>query len=115
MNLSTILPIVKQQISNFGSDAVLKGDASDGVYDPSTGQYTVTENNTNIKVLFEAYSSEEVGGEILSGDVKVMTYLESEPTTSNKVIFNGITYNIINIQPFIAQNTLFYYELHCRV
>jgi len=114
MNLSTILPIVKQQISNFGSDAVLKGDAGDGVYTPD-GKWVVTENNTNIKVLFEAYSSEEVGGEILSGDVKVMTYLESEPTTSNKVIFNGITYNIINIQPFIAQNTLFYYELHCRV
>jgi|GEM_PF-6076908 len=115
MNLSTILPIVKTQISNFGSDAVLKGDGAGGTYDVNTGQYITTASEIPIKILIDTYSSEEVGSEILTGDVKITVYLEDEPTTSDKIVFSGLTYNIINIQPMIAQNTLFYYEIHARL
>lgn len=115
MNLSTIVPIVKQQLTTFGSDAVLKGDGAGGTYDVETGQYITTANEIPIKILIDTYSSEEVGSEILTGDVKITVYLDSEPTTADKIVFGGLTYNIINIQPMMAQNTLFYFEIHARL
>lgn len=115
MNLITILPIVKEQINNFGSDAVIKGDSDSGTYDVATGQYVTTTSETNIKILIDVYSSQEVGGDIISGDFKIMVYLDTEPLISDKIVFNGLTYNIINIRPMIAQNILFYYDIHARL
>ena len=116
MNLANELkPRVLQTINDFGSDAILKSETT-STYDPATGTSTTTESEKTLKVIVEAYTAMEMIGDVLSGDLKVMIpNVDVVPTIKDKIIFNGLIYNIINIEPSILQNEVLYYQLQVRV
>lgn len=117
MSLATeILPQAVELINTYGSDIVLQK-YTDG-YDTSTQKATkVPALPINIKGTFESYSSEEIQGLIEVGDVKILTpYVEGQDFKlgSDVIIFNGINYKIINIEPLYLQNQIIIYQLQVR-
>ena len=116
MNLvNELRPRVLQTINDFGSDAILRSEATFD-YDPAEGIGTKTDSEKSIKVIVEAYTAMEMIGDVLSGDLKVMIpNVDVVPTIKDKIIFNGLIYNIINIEPSILQNEVLYYQLQVRV
>ena len=113
----TISPVVVDMIKEFGSTVILKKKAS-STYNPATGKVETTEGATiTLKGLIESYSSDEVQGLIQVGDIKLM--IANDETTlfdlsSDKVVFNSVEYNIINIEPEILQDKIMFYLLQVR-
>ena len=114
IDLSSIPAVAKDIITQVGNSAVLRTKGV-SVYDPATGTGTNSNVDTNIKVVFSQYGSEQVGGDVLSGDVEFMVVTDTPPTNQDKILFNGLEFNIINIKPTIAQDLVFYYDVHSRI
>ena len=114
IDLSPIPAVAKDIIMQVGNSAVLRTKGV-SVYDPATGTGTNSNVDTNIKVVFDKFTSEQIGGDVLNGDVSFMVVTDTAPTNQDKILFQGLEYNIINIQPTIAQDLVFYYDVHSRI
>ena len=102
-------------ITKYGNTMTLKS-VTKGTYDPATGTTgadTIIE--TPIKGTFEQFSSDEIKGDILQGDIKVLVALDFVPDTKSKLVFNSVSYSIIDISPTIAQDTTIMYQLQVRI
>lgn len=108
-----IQPIIKKTIEDFGSTAVLKT-ITKGVYVVGVGT-TDVEATTDIKIIPDKYETSELSDIILSGDIKLLTVSDSVPKTEDKITFNSISYNVINVAPMIFQDVTLYYEIQARV
>ena len=117
MPLSTqMLKVAKDLINQFGSTVILKKPSS-STYDIASGQTIVVDGTEDIlKANIESYSSEEIQGLVLVGDIKIM--IHSENVTINlaedKIIFNSVEYNIINNEPIYLQDEIIVYQLQVR-
>ena len=104
-------------IDEFGSDVTLQK-ASSNDYDVATGT-TITIDGAAIalKAHIENFDSAEIGNLIFSGDIKCIIAWDATTTyaiDTDKLIFNSISYNIINIEPIITQNKVVTRELQLR-
>jgi len=113
---SEMRQISKDLILKFGSDIKLKKPSS-SVYDISSGETVVTPGTETIyKSVIESYSSDEIKGLIQSGDIKMMLADNSVDISisDDKIVFNNIEYNIINVEPLILQNEVITINLQVR-
>jgi len=116
MELSTQMKQVATDLINqFGSTAILKKPSSSN-YDIASGtNIVIAGTQTTHKAHIESYSSEEIKGLVQSGDVRIMVAtIDSISVSKDKIIFNDIEYNIINVEPIIMQDTVIAYTLQVR-
>ena len=90
--------VSKQLISKFGTavTVVRRGDAT---YNVETGTTTESSTNYTIKAVIDDYTAKEITGLVQVGDRRLTiasSALPFEPTTSDQLIFEGITHNIIS-------------------
>ena len=117
MALSTqMLQVAKDLINQFGSTVTLKKPSS-STYDIASGSTVVIAGTeTAYKANIESYSSDEIQGLIQSGDIKIMVPSEGIEIkmSEDKIIFDSIEYNIINIEPIYLQDIVIVYNLQVR-
>ena len=99
--------------SDFSADVNIK-DGRTETYNPSTG-VTVTSYSTDIsaKAFLKSFKAEQIGGEILSGDVLIIVNTSTEIRPNALVSVGTITYNVINSSP-VTKNQGVIQRLHCR-
>ncbi len=102
-------------INQFGSPITLGTDAI-SEYNTDTGRIEeVTPPNSRIvKSVIENYTSQEVGGLINAGDIKMIISNEIIPTMNTRVTFNNLDYNIINIEPTFLEGAVVMFEIQVR-
>ncbi len=102
-------------INKYGNDMTLNKVVK-GTYNPATGK-TGADSVTNISIkgTFELFTSDEIKGSILQGDIKVLLVTTETIDTSFKLVFNGKSYSVIDIVPSIAQNLIIIYQLQVRL
>jgi len=107
--------IAKDLLNQFGSTAILKKPSSSN-YDIASGSsIVIAGTQTTYKAHIENYKSEEVQGLIKSGDVRIMIATDDSISVSkDKLLFNSIEYNIVNIEPNILQDTIIVQTLQVR-
>lgn len=104
-------------INEFGSDVTLQKIATN-VYDIATSKTITTPGATiALKAHIQNFDSSEIGALIFAGDVKLIVAWRTDVTyaiDTDKVIIDSVEYNIININPIIAQNKTITNELQLR-
>ena len=110
-----LIPTAKLLIEEFGTNVVLKTPSSN-TYNPATGlTTTIAGTETTIKADISQYSSEEIQGLILSGDLKIMISADGVTLgVDDKIVFDSIDWNIINTMPTYLQGLVVIYELQVR-
>ncbi len=108
MSLSTNLrATAKAMITKYGNDVTLKkSDSTD--YDIATSKTIVVEGDSiALKATYESYSSDEIIGLIQAGDIRATFAYDSTISfdlSSDVIIIDNVSYNIVNIMPEIVQN-----------
>jgi len=84
-------------------NAIIKDGVSGSGYDPTTGTNTPSfSTNETLKVFLKDYSSEQISGEILAGDVLIIVNIDDLPLeiSSEAIIEVGSTsYKVIRTMP----------------
>lgn len=102
--------------SKFGGDVTLRT-VTPGVYNPTTGTASETESDVTIKGVLEDVNAREVGDLIQAGDRRLTIAaadVGSTPTTSDRVIISGVTYQVIRLTTIEQDNQPITYELILR-
>lgn len=91
--------VSKQLISQFGTaiTIVKRGEPS---YNVETGMATESSTSYTVTAVVSDYSAREITGLVQVGDRRLVvasSALSFELTTSDQVIFEGITHNIVSI------------------
>lgn len=104
-------------INEFGSDVTLQKVATN-VYDIATSKTITTAGATiALKAHIQNFDNAEIGELVFSGDVKLIVAWRTDVTyaiDTDKVIIDSVEYNIININPIIAQNKTITLEIQLR-
>lgn len=103
-------------MGKFGGDVTLRTVTS-GVYNPTTGTASETESDVTIKGVLEDVTAREVGDLIQAGDRRLTIAaadVSSTPTTSDRVIISGVTYQVIRLTTIEQDNQPITYELILR-
>lgn len=101
--------------SDFIDDATIREGAEE-IYDPATGTTsTVYAASIATKCFRKDYSSEQVQGEILSGDVEITINSDgiSEIMPNSRVTVGSDSYNVIMSKPVPKKEPIIQ-RLHCR-
>lgn len=107
--------IAKDLLNQFGSTVILKKPSSSN-YDIASGSNIVIAGTQTIyKAHIENYKSEEVKGLVQVGDIRILIATDNSISVSkDKLLFNSIEYNIINIEPQFLQDTIIAQTLQVR-
>lgn len=105
-----------------GLGLVLRKRSASGEYDPDTGGEVVTWTPANGSGLRTDYNQRDIDGTfILQGDLKILlspVALDGSdmpsPSTNDQIVFDGSTYNVINVGPWNYAGVSCGYELQCR-
>ena len=111
-----IIPLAIDMIDRFGSDITLVR-PSETSYNVDTGKTeTIAGDEIILKGVIESYTSEEVQGLVQVGDIKIMLANDNLiiDMTSDKIKFNNVLYNIINVEPLYLNNEIMIYTLQVR-
>jgi len=102
-------------INKFGSTVILKKPSSSN-YDIASGRNIVADGTQiSHKANIESYSSEEIKGLVQSGDIRIMiATTDYVSVQKDKIIFNSIEYNIINVEPLYLQDAVIAQTLQVR-
>lgn len=86
------------------------------VYNTETNTYEGEETVIKGKGILSNYSDSQINGTlILTGDRKLMCYLESEPIIDDVLTIGGIDYLVKGINPLNPDgSTVIYYNLQLR-
>ena len=103
-------------IDKFGNDLILKQFTTG--YDPIANKNTTTPlPEVALIGAFEKYESEEIGGQVQTGDIKALIYhidgVEYN-IDSDKIEFDGVDYTLKNVSPVATQNQVVINELQLR-
>lgn len=110
-----MIKVATDLINLYGSTITIKS-ASSTSYNTSTGQIeTIDGLSVDVKATIESYSSEEIKGLIQGGDMHMTVSSDNLVVTlDNKIEFQGITYNILNIEPLYLEDVVVIYDLQVR-
>jgi len=102
-------------MQEVGSTVVLKS-AGSTIYNTATGNTESTFDEVTYKCDIKAYSSDEIKGSVLSGDIKVRFPNDNIIDISNKdtVIIDGLDYEIKNIMPLLKKDIKVYFDVQVR-
>ena len=106
---------LKEAILEYGSTITLNI-ITEGAYNPVTGDTDDTITPHPMKALPKNYTSKELESpDIYVKDIKFMLYFDGEIDYTDNLIFNGNTYNFLNIDKMILQDETLVYKIQGRV
>jgi hypothetical protein len=103
-------------MSKFGGDVTLRTVTS-GVYNTTTGTASEATSDATIKGVLEDVNVREVGDLIQAGDRRLTIAaadVSAAPTTADRVIISGVTYQVVRIATIEQDNQPITYELILR-
>ena len=103
-------------MSKFGGDATIRT-VTTGVYNPVTGTASESTSDTTVKGVVEDVSAREVGDLIQAGDRRLTIAaadVTAAPTTADRIIISGVTYQVVRITTIEQDNQPITYELILR-
>lgn len=86
-------------------------------YDVTSGVKSTTSTDKLIDVVVDRFAFNEIDGEqVKSSDVKLVMFNNDDtvPSLSDKVILNGVTYDLINVSPIQAGSKVIIFMLQLR-
>lgn len=88
-----------------------------GAYDPATGVGASTTAQVTIKAVVEEFSDSEFGDTIQEGDIKLTVAAKSftEPKVDDRVVVDGVSYSIVEVDPLAVGINPVAYTLHARM
>jgi len=117
MTLATPLrKVANKAIGKFGGDVTLRT-VTPGVYNPTTGTASEATSDVTIKGVLEDVNAREVNDLIQAGDRRLTIAaadVNAAPTTADRVIINGVTYQVVRIATIEQDNQPITYELILR-
>ncbi|AGH57685.1 head closure Hc1 [Cyanophage KBS-S-2A] len=117
MTLATPLrKVATKLMSKFGGDVTLRTVTS-GVYNPTTGTASEATSDVTIKGVLEDVNAREVGDLIQAGDRRLTIAaadVSAVPTTADRVVISGVTYQVIRITTIEQDNQPITHELILR-
>ena len=117
MTLATPLrKVATKLMSKFGGDVTLRT-VTPGIYNPTTGTASEATSDVTIKGVLEDVSAREVGDLIQAGDRRLTIAaadVSAAPTTADRVIISGATYQVVRITTIEQDNQPITYELILR-
>lgn len=103
-------------MSKFGGDITLRT-VTPGVYNPVTGTASEATSDTSLKGVLQDVNAREVGDLIQAGDRRLTIAaadVSAAPTTADRVIISGVTYQVVRIATIEQDNQPITYELILR-
>jgi hypothetical protein len=117
MTLATPLrKVATKLMSKLGGDATIRT-VTTGVYNPTTGTTSETTSDVTIKGVLEDVSAREVSDLIQAGDRRLTIAaadVAAAPTTADRIIISGVTYQVVRIATIEQDNQPITYELILR-
>lgn len=103
-------------MSKFGGDVTLRT-VTTGIYNPTTGTASEVTSDASIKGVLEDVNAREVGDLIQAGDRRLVIAaadVTAAPTTADRIIISGVTYQVVRIATIEQDNLPITYELILR-
>jgi hypothetical protein len=117
MALATSLRNVASKLmAKFGGEAIIRS-VTLGAYNPTTGTAAETTSDTELRGVLQDVNLREVNELIQAGDKRLLIAaadVAAVPTTPDRVIIEGRTLQIIQVQTIEQDNTAITYELILR-
>ena len=116
---STIYSAVLGAKGKLGSlviQATLKT-ATVASYNAASGVKSIATTDKSIDVVVDKFAFNEIDGEqVKSSDVKLVMFNNDDtvPSLSDKVVMNGVTYDLINVNPVQAGSKVIIFMLQLR-
>ena len=116
---STIYSAVLGAKGKLGSlviQATLKT-ATVASYNAASGVKSTATTDKSIDVVVDKFAFNEIDGEqVKSSDVKLVMFNNDDtvPSLSDKVVMNGVTYDLINVSPVQAGSKVIIFMLQLR-
>ena len=86
-------------------------------YNAASGVKSTTSTDKSIDVVIDKFAFNEIDGEqVKSSDVKLVMFNNDDtvPSLSDKVVLNGVTYDLINVNPVQAGSKVIIFMLQLR-
>lgn len=106
----------KGKLGSLVIQATLKV-AGVAAYNAASGVKSTTTTDKSIDVVVDKFAFNEVDGEqVKSSDVKLVMFNNDDtvPSLSDKVVLNGVTYDLINVNPVQAGSKVIIFILQLR-
>lgn len=106
----------KGKLGSLVIQATLKV-AGVAAYNAATGVKSTTPTDKSIDVVVDKFAFNEIDGEqVKSSDVKLVMFNNDDmvPSLSDKVVLNGVTYDLINVSPVQAGSKVIIFMLQLR-
>ncbi len=103
-------------IPGIGVDVVVRA-VSTGSYNTTTGANAETTSDTTVKGAFSDVNAREVNDLIQADDRKCLiasNQLTNAPTTADRVVYGGVSYQIIRVHTVSQAGVDLTYELYLR-
>lgn len=106
----------KGKLGSLVIQATLKV-ANAPTYNAASGVKSTTSIDKSIDVVIDKFAFNEIDGEqVKSSDVKLVMFNNDDtvPSLSDKVVLNGVTYDLINVNPVQAGSKVIIFMLQLR-
>jgi len=103
-------------MSKLGGDVTLRT-VTPGAYNPTTGTASEVTSDATIKGVLEDVNAREVNDLIQAGDRRLTIAaadVNAAPTTADRIIISGVTYQVVRITTIEQDNQPITYELILR-
>tara|TARA_R100000329_G_C7560821_1_gene198367 strand:+ start:379 stop:741 length:363 start_codon:yes stop_codon:yes gene_type:complete len=105
-----------QQVPGVGEDVTVRS-VSTGAYNSTTGAIAETLSDTTVKGVFSDVNQREVNDLVQADDRKCSipaASVSSIPTTADRIVAGGVSYQIIRVHTVSQAGTNLLYELFLR-
>jgi hypothetical protein len=117
MTLATSLRATASKLmAKFGGTATIRR-VTNGTYNPVTGTASESTSDTTVKGVVEDVNAREVNDLVQAGDRRLTIAaadVNAAPTTSDRIIISGVTYQVVRIATIEQDNQPITYELILR-
>lgn len=117
MTLATPLrKVASKLMAKFGGTVVIRR-VTPGAYNTTTGAIAETTVDTTVSGVLEDVNAREVNELVQAGDKKLTIAaadVANAPTTTDRVVINSISHQVIRVQTVEQDNTAITYELILR-
>jgi hypothetical protein len=113
---SPLRKVASKLMAKFGGSATIRR-VTTGVYNPTTGTTSETTTDTAVRGVLQDVNLREVNELIQAGDKRLLIAAADTPavpTTADRVIIQGRTLQVIQVQTIEQDNTAITYELILR-
>jgi hypothetical protein len=113
---SPLRKVASKLMAKFGGTATIRR-VTPGIYDPTTGTISETTADTVVRGVLQDVNLREVNELIQAGDKRLLIAAAdtpAAPTTADRVIIEGRTLQVIQVQTIEQDNTAITYELILR-